>query len=394
MITVEKLKSIQKALQDEKIDCWLFRVFQKSDPISDHFLGLGDKFVSRRAYYIIFAHEPPLKIVHKLEPYILDHLPGERKETYLRWEEHEKIITKYLLNRKVACQYSPRARIPSVSRLDYGTVELLTSANCKLVSSADLVQKFCAVWSKEQLETHLQSAELLYEIMIDTFRFIAFNLSKGKKIDEYTAQQKILKEFSENGLITNSPPIVAIAKNAADPHYQPSNEKSDPIKAEDLVLIDLWAKLNKKEAVYADITWVAIFRKQPTDKERNIFSIVKKARDEALHFIRRNFPHREIRGYEVDDIARKVIENHGYGEYFIHRTGHSIDTEDHGQGANLDNLETHDERTLLPWTGFSIEPGIYIPGDIGIRLEINVYLTENEAKVSGNIQEEILRFPI
>jgi Xaa-Pro aminopeptidase len=388
----ERIPEIQEALAKADLDGWFFRCFQGDDPISLQFLGLHGRLVSRRCYYLVPREGQPRKLVHRLEPAMLDHLPGE-SSSYLTWQEHRSQLEELLTGcPRLAAQYSPGNELPSVSRLDAGTAELLTECGARLSSSADLVQRFAAVWSEAQLAGHRRSCELLHRIVLEAFSHVANALRSSRRVGEHEVQQLILRRFEEEGLVTESHPIVAVNAHAADPHYQPSAEQTSDIQPGDFLLIDLWAKSREPGGVYADITWCGVCAEAPSDRQQEIFSVVAAARDAAFDLVRSRFPHSPVRGYEVDDAARGVIEAAGHGKWYIHRTGHSIDTSDHGQGANMDNLETHDTRLLLPMTGFSIEPGIYFPGDFGVRSEINVALTHEGAEITGaEPQKELLR---
>jgi Xaa-Pro aminopeptidase len=323
---------------------------------------------------------------------MLDHLPGE-KSGYLTWQQHSaKLAELREGNKKIAAQYSPGSELPSNSRLDAGTAEVLENLGLDLISSADLVQQFAAVWTMDQLEGHRRSCQLLHEIVKEAFAMVATKLRAGAEIDEYSVQQFIMESFDRGGLYTEAPPIVGVNANSADPHYQPSADLTAPIKQGDFLLIDLWAKGRSSESVYADICWCGVCAAEPTARQQEVFEAVSTARDAGLHLIKERYPTRPVSGYEVDNATRQVIEAAGFGEQFIHRTGHSIGIEDHGQGANMDDFETHDTRQLIAMTGFSIEPGIYFPGDFGIRSEINVVLTETEVEVTGGEpQRELLK---
>ena len=381
----ERIPAIQSALAEAGLDGWFFACFQQNDPIGLDLLGLSGegKLVTRRCYYLIPRQGEPKKLVHGLEPAMLDHLPGS-KSLYTTWQKHREEIAKLVSGfPKLAAQYSPNNELPSVSRLDAGTAELVRAAGAELVSAADLAQRFAATWSQEQLEGHRRANVHLHRIALEAFNRVADALRQGDEIDEYAVQRFILDAFDLAGLWAESDPIVGVNAHSADPHYQPGPEQSSPIRKGDFLLIDLWAKEKQTGSVYADITWVGVCDAAPTDRQQEVFGVVAGARDAAWELVRSRFPHQPVRGFEVDDAAREVIRKAGYGDLFIHRTGHSIGITDHGQGANMDDLETHDERRLQSMTGFSIEPGIYFPGDFGVRLEINVALTPERAEVTG-----------
>ncbi len=390
----ERVADIQNALAEMEADGWLFACFQNNDPISLELLGLGgDHLVSRRCYYLIPAQGEPRRLVHKLEPAQLDHLPGS-KSSYLSWREHRAEFEKLLAGmKKIAAQYSSDNALPTISRLDAGTAELIRSLGIQIESAAELAQRFAAVWSEEQLNGHRRACTHLHEIVKLAFAEVAQVLKAGAEADEYTIQKFILNQMDQRGLWTDSPPIVGRNEHAADPHYQPTAEVTSPIRKGDFLLIDLWAKEKAAaDSIYGDITWCGVCDVAPTDKQVELFSTVVQARDAAWELISSRYPDKSVRGFEVDDACREVIEAAGYGEFFIHRTGHSIGTQTHGQGANMDNLETHDTRRLEPMTGFSIEPGIYLEGDFGVRTEINVALPPDAAEITGgDRQMELLR---
>ncbi len=390
----QQIPAIQSALAEAGVDGWFFASFQQNDPLGMSLLGLtGEgKLVTRRCYYLIPREGEPKKLVHAIESGMLDHLPGP-KTVYNTWQGHRQEVANLVSGyRRLAAQYSPNNEIPTVSRLDAGTFDLLRAAGVEVVSSADLAQRFVATWTQEQLEGHRRANVHLHRIVLEAFQRVAEALRRGDQIDEYAVQRFILDSFETPGLWAESDPIVGVNAHSADPHYQPGPDHSASIRKGDFLLIDLWAKEKAADSVYADITWCGVCAASPTDKQQEVFSAVAGARDAAWELVRGRFPHQPIHGFEVDDAAREVIRKAGYGDLFIHRTGHSIGVTDHGQGANMDNLETHDTRLLLPMTGFSIEPGIYIPGDFGVRLEINVALTQEAPEITGaDPQRELLR---
>lgn len=383
----QRLQDIQEALTREGVDGWLFCDFRGSDPLASRILGLDPGQIStRRWYYYIPAHGAPAGIVSSVEPRRLDVLPGE-KRVFLSWQQLHAALADTLRGvRTLAMQYSPGNAIPYVSRVDAGTVELVRQLGIEVVSSADLVQRFEAVWSAEQWQSHLRAATGVRETVDETFAYIR----QHTPVSEYDAQQFILRQFAARGLVTNHPPIVAINAHSADPHFEPTPD-SGLIRPGDFVLIDLWAK--EPEGVYADYTWTGFMGGTVPERYQEIFALVRLARDAAIAFIQERVRREQaFFGYEVDAAARKVIVDAGYGEYFVHRTGHSIGEEVHGNGANMDGLETRDERRVLPGSCFSIEPGIYLAGEFGVRSEVNVYLTEREAIVTGTpMQTELVR---
>lgn len=390
----ERIPEIQSALAEAGADGWFFACFQHNDPIGLDLLGLSGegKLVTRRCYYLVPREGEPRKLVHGLEPAMLDHLPGSTA-SYTTWQEYRERMHELVSGfRRLAAQYSPNNELPSVSRLDAGTAELIRAAGVELVSAADLAQRFAATWSQEQLEGHRRANVHLHRIALEAFDRVGAALRRGDQIDEYAVQRFILDAMDHAGLWTESDPIVGVNAHSADPHYQPGPDHTSPIRQGDFLLIDLWAKEKTPGSVYADITWVGVCAASPTDKQQEVFSVVAGARDAAWELVRSRYPGTPVRGFEVDDAARNVIRRAGYGDRFIHRTGHSIGISDHGQGANMDNLETHDTRQLLAMTGFSIEPGIYLTGDFGVRSEINVALTPEGAEITGaEPQRELIR---
>ena len=377
---------IQRALREQEgLEGWLFYDFRGSDPLGYRVLLLDPTMhVTRRWYYWIPAEGPPQKLVHRIEPHVLDALPGH-SHAYVSWDQQRQLLERLLSgSRRIAMQYSPMNAVPYVSRVDAGTMELVRSFGVEVVSSGDLIQLFEARWTDRQLESHQYAASALRRIVDEAFGHVGEILSKGLNLTEYGLQQFILSRIREAGMITSSPPIAAVNAHSADPHYAPPAAGSATITRDDLVLIDLWAKQPAAGSVYADITWTAYAGSTVPEKHRTVFSIVRQGRDAALNFVRTQMQAGQRPfGYEVDSACRLVIQAAGYGAQFVHRTGHSIGEEVHGNGANIDGLETQDTRRLMPQTCFSIEPGIYLPGEFGIRSELDVFLTERDALVFG-----------
>lgn len=389
-----RILSIQNAIRDqETVDGWLFYDFRGSDPLAYRVLLLDpSQHVTRRWYYWIPRTGKPVKLLHRIEPHVLDELPGS-SHLYVSWEQQRVALDSLLRGRRrIAMQYSPLNAVPYLSRVDAGTIELVRSFGVDVVTSADLVQRFEAVWTEEQLESHRYAVTTLRRIVDEAFTHVASCLTHQRPLTEYGLQQFILSRIHATGMTTSSAPIAAVDAHSADPHYSPGESASSPITRDSLVLIDLWAKRTAPGSVYGDITWTGYTGQQVPPKHRVVFEHVRQGRDGALSFIQAQlaagrFPF----GWEVDDVCRGKIGEAGYGEFFIHRTGHSIGEEVHGNGANIDNLETHDGRQILPHTCFSIEPGIYLPGEFGIRSEIDVYVTDQEAIVHGlPLQTEIV----
>ena len=385
------IAAIQAELKASKIDGWLFYDHHRRDPIAAHILGLdGDGMATRRWFYFIPSRGEPRKLVHKIEQGALDSLPG-RAQAYAGWEELRKQLQKLLAGaKKVAMQYSPENNIPYIGLVDAGTVELLRKLKKTVVTSADLVQKFEATWTAEQLKSHLEAGEIVDRVRHLAFERAAAMVREGTPPTEYELQQWMLRQFRANGLTTAEPPIAAVQPNNGNPHYEPHAQGSRPIRAGDLLLLDMWAKCDRAGSVYYDITWMGYLGARVPDAYAKIFRIVREARDRAIGLVRERVAGgKPLHGWEVDRAARDVIRKAGYEKNFVHRTGHSIGQEVHGNGANMDSLETRDDRKIVPRTCFSIEPGIYLP-EFGVRSEVNVYVGEREARVTGAIQEEIL----
>ena len=385
------IQAIQAELRGNKIDGWLFYDHHHRDPIAAHVLGLESEGLStRRWFYFIPAKGEPRKLVHRIEQGALDAVPGE-KLVYAGWEELHKLLGKLLSGKKkVAMQYSPENNIPYVGLVDAGTIELIRKLGKKVVSSADLVQKFEASWSEEQLQSHLATGKIIDRITHDAFARAGEFVREGKPLSEYELQQWMVEQFRANDLIADDPPCVAVQPNNGNPHYAPTLRESSPIREGDLLLIDIWAKSTKAGSVYYDITWMGYLGDKVPKEYAKIFDILRRARDKAVDFIKESVAKgSEVHGWEVDRTVRETIRKAGYGKYFVHRTGHSIGQEVHGNGANMDGYETRDDRKIVPHTCFSIEPGIYQP-EFGVRTEVNVYVGDKEARVTGAIQSEIL----
>lgn len=387
------IAAIQQALKKENLDGWLFYHFHGNDPLGSTILKLPDShFVSRRWFYLIPAEGRPIKLVHRIEMDALDDVPGEEM-VYLGWRELESKLKEILASqKKLAMQYSEGNAIPYISRVDAGTIELVRSAGCEVVSSANLVQMFEARWSGKQLQSHMHAVSNLRSIVFEAFACIAESVGSNQRVTEYDIQEFISQRFRDLGMVSNSPCIVAVNEHSGRPHYQPTVEHHSEIKMGDFVLLDIWAKLkDPSDAVYADITWTGFVGEKVPAKYSEIFGIVAGARDAAVTFIRDAVSKgKSIAGAEVDDVARNYITQRGYGDKFVHRTGHSIGLEVHANGANIDNLETRDNRRLIPNTCFSIEPGIYLP-EFGVRSEIDVFIGTNEVVIGGQpIQTEVV----
>ena len=393
-LTMDILR-IQEELKSAGMDGWLFYDFHNRDPIAYRVPGLDfGKFTSRRWWYYIPADGDPIRLVHKVEPTKLDSLPGE-KRYYLAWEELHASLRDIIgpAPKKVVMQYSPLNNIPYVSTVDGGTVGLLQSFGYEIHSSADLVQLFEAVIDEKGYQSHLDAARVVYQIKDEAFQRIETALQNGEEMTEYSIQQFIVSRFEELGFTNDGEnPIVGVNGHPANPHFEPTPENTWAIKKGDTILIDLWARKNETDSIWADITWCGFAGQNPPEKYGTIFNAVRDARNAGLAFIREKFAEgRNCFGWEVDDAVRNVIRERGFGDFFIHRTGHSIGTEVHGNGVHIDNLETREERQLIPGICFSLEPGIYFEDEIAVRTEIDVFITlEGEVVVAGPEQESLI----
>lgn len=382
---------IQQELRAQKLDGWLFFDHHQRDPLAYRVLGLPTNRVpTRRWYYFIPAEGDPAGLEHRIERGMLAVLPG-KKTGYSSWTEQLAGLGQLLQgSHRVAMQYSPQCAIPYVSLVDAGTIELVRGTGVEVVSSAELIQAFEARWTAESLESHLEAGRRVDKVRTAAFELIRERTRARVPLQELEVKRFVLDGFAKAGLLTDHGPIVGVNANASNPHYEPTEQATSPIKAGDFVLLDMWAKLDRPAAVYYDITWTGFCGDRPTDEMRNVFAVVTGARDAAIQRVQDAVAARHsLRGFEVDDAARNFIQSRGFGEYFTHRTGHSIGQEVHGNGANMDNLETHDERRISPWTCFSIEPGVYLP-NFGVRSEIDMFVGDNDARVTGEIQRELL----
>ncbi len=384
------LEEVQERLKAMKLDGWLLYDFQGLNPIARKLLGLQETLLTRRWYCWIPAQGPMTLLCHRIERQGFEPLPA-RRVLFSSWEEMQAGLDRLLQGSlRLAMEYSPHCSIPYVSRVDAGTVEMLRDMGKTVVSSADLVQYFEARWSEDQLQTHLQASRLLMNVLFETLEQVREATQTHRPLTEYQVQQSMRQKYRERGLESSSPPIVAVNRNSGNPHYEPRAGASASIQRGDLLLIDFWAKLSRPHSVYADYTWVAFLGESIPEKVLRVWEVVKEARDRTVEFVRSQRGRgAAVRGWEVDQAARQVISRAGFGEFFIHRTGHSIGEQDHGNGANMDDLETRDERFLIPRTCFSIEPGIYLP-EFGIRSEVNLYLGEDDLVITGDpVQQEI-----
>jgi Xaa-Pro aminopeptidase len=388
------LQAIQAALLRQRVDGWLFCDHHRRDPMAYRILGLPEHgMATRRWFYFVPTEGDPIKLAHRVEPRALDTLPG-RQEFYLSWGElHQKLKAMVGQAKTIAMQYSPENNIPYIGLVDAGTVELIRSFGPKVVTSADLVQQFEATYGEAGLQSHSWAGERVQKVRNETFAAMSKALATGARVTEYEFKEQIVRRFEEEGLTCEGEsPIVGFNDHPADPHFEPTKEIAYTLKKGDTVLLDLWARRVAPIGVYYDITWCAFAGSAPPAQYVEIFKIARDARDAAVDFVTRRLDAgTPVHGYEVDDACRKVVKAGGYGDQFLHRTGHSIGTSVHGNGANIDNLETKDNRRLMAGTCFSIEPGVYLKGNFGVRSEIDMYLSQKEAIVTGlPIQTEVI----
>ena len=387
-----QLDAIQAALRQAQLDGWLFYDHHHRDPIAYRILGLSDNLhITRRWYYFVPAAGEPRKLVHRVESLRLDPLPG-RAQVYSSWQELEAALRQMLTGaERIAMQYSPRNAIMYVSMVDAGTIEVLRELGKTIVSSADLVSRFEAVLTPEQEKSHYEAQAKIDAILHAGFQEIGRRVRSGAGTNEYAMVEWLQRAMADAGLVWEHGPNVSVNANSANSHYEPTAESHAPIRSGDFLLIDIWARPNRDATVFYDITWTGVVDREPTSQEQAVFDTVRNARDAAIAKVKLAFAAgKPIAGWEADDAARAVIRDAGYAEFFTHRTGHNIGTDLHGNGAHLDNLETHDERLLLPHTCFSVEPGIYLK-DFGIRSEVNMITGDHEARVTGRLQTELVR---
>ncbi|MFP5248241.1 MAG: M24 family metallopeptidase [Acidobacteriota bacterium] len=391
-----KLDAIQAAVREAGLDGWLFYDHHHRDPIAGRILGLDEQaHITRRWYYLIPASGEPRRLVHRIEQGRLDALPGA-KAVYSSWQElHAGLEAMLAGARRLAMQYSPNNDIMYVSMVDAGTVEFLRSLGKEIVSSADLVSQFEAVLTAEQMESHAMAQRAIDAVLAEGWKEMGRRLrppSGGAgALTEFAHVAWLSEAMRREGLVWENGPNVSANANSSDSHYEPTAERSSAIRDGDFLLIDIWGRIDKPGSVFYDITWTGVAGREPSAREQQVFETVRNARDAAIAAVESAFrANRAIRGFEADDAARAVIRNAGFGEYFTHRTGHNIEQELHGSGAHLDNLETHDERRILPHTCFSVEPGIYLP-EFGVRSEVNMMTAPGKAWVTGKVQRELVR---
>ncbi len=367
--------AIQDSLRRFGIDAWLLYDFRGTNPLARRVLGMSDDNVgSRRWFYCIPAEGEPMKLVHRIETSALDGLPGAAN-VYLKWQELNAGVERLVTGMsRVAMEYSPNNANPYVSRVDAGTIELVRQFGCDVVSSGNLVQQFEAVWDEQQWQMHLEASEHTDAAFARVWSFIANRIRSNQRVTEYMVQQEIMQHFAEHGMTTYHPPIIGVGPHSGDPHFEPDIENDTEMREGDFVLVDLWAKMDRPRGVYSDLTRVGYIGSSVPARYEEVFQVVARARDAGIAIVKSAFAKGEsLQGWQVDKATRDVIENAGYGDAFIHRTGHSIGQETHGNGANMDNLEMRDERLVLPGTCFSIEPGIYLP-EFGVRSEVDVFV--------------------
>ncbi len=384
------LQTIQSSLKELQLPAWLLYDFHGSNPIARHVAGLGEnRFSTRRWFGLIPQDGEPTWLHHAIEAHLFVDLPGRRVPFVGYKELTEKLRAMLKGFDRVAMEYAANGVIPYVSRVDAGTVEMVRAAGPQVVSSADLIQ-FCeARWSAEGLASHRRAAQGLREVLQETFKEVADAVRSGQEPTEYAIQQSMMRRYKERKLHAD-PPIVAVNAHAGNPHYEPRAHDSAPIRKGDLLLIDLWCREEAEGSIWADITWMAYLGASPPDRFREVWEIVAGARDAAVDFLKESVGRgKRLRGADVDEVSRQHIVSRGYGDRFLHRTGHSIGFEVHGNGCNIDALETIDERQLIPRTGFSIEPGIYL-ADFGVRSEIDVYMDERAVEVTTAVQDQIV----
>jgi Xaa-Pro aminopeptidase len=387
------VQAVQAALSADGLDGWLLYDFRGLNPIAVELTaiaGRGGHLATRRWFYLIPVSGQPRGLVHAIEPHTLDHLPGHCDQ-YAGREQLEAGVGRLLTGmRRVAMEYSPKCAIPYVARIDAGTVELVRQTGVEVVSSGDLVQRFVAVWDDLAIESHQLASEKLHRVKDRAFEEIRRRIVAGAKMTEYDIQREMSRWFREEGLVSDSPPNVSAGENSGNPHYLPTTTASRVVKSDEIVLLDLWGKLEFAGSVYADITWVGYTGQRPPDRETKAFGVVCAARDAAVELVQQAARGgQELRGWQVDRAASSVLRGAGFSDRILHRTGHSLGQEVHGNGVNMDDYETHDDRRLLAGTGFTIEPGVYF-SDFGVRTEINMIMHARDAVVTGPLQAEIV----
>ena len=384
------IAAIQQALAADGLDGWLLYDFHGSNPIAAKLAGLLGKHTTRRWYYFIPMSGTPRKLVHAIEPFMLDALPGDKTAYAGRRQLQTRVEDLLQGATSLAMEYSPDCAIPYLSRVDGGTLEFIRGLGKRVVSSGDLVQRFEAAWDAAAIATHRAASEKLYRIKDKTFEYVGARLAAGDSLHEFAVQQQMVAWFKDEGLVADAAPIVGAQENAGNPHYAPTRDVSRPIRPNEVLLLDLWGKLSAPGAVYADITWTGFAGEPPAEVAR-AFDVIVQGRDAAVARVQSAVAAGQpLHGWEVDRATRDVIDAAGFGDRFIHRTGHSLGEEVHGNGVHMDDYETHDDRLLVPGTGFTIEPGIYTPA-FGVRTEINMVVGPATAEVTGPLQKELVR---
>lgn len=389
LVSPDGVARVQEALGAMGLDGWLLYEFRGQNWISAALLGTG--WTTRRSFVLVPREGEPRTLIHAIEASSWRHWPWPR-DSYAGWREMEEKVAGLLRGcRRVALETSPGAAVPTVDLVPAGTVELIRSAGVEPVSSGDLVSRFFSAWSRDQLEDHRRTAEVIAEVARTAFQEAGRAIRDGSPHSEGSLTRWILEAMEKGGVVVEADTHVAVGRTAADPHYAPEGD-GEPIGAGELLLVDLWGR-TAPDRVFADQTWMGVMGDTPPGRSGEIFDVVRESRDAGVRFLReRHAAGEEIRGFEVDAVCRRVIEDAGFGEYFIHRTGHSMDLKLHGSGPNLDDLETRDDRRLIPGVGFSVEPGIYIPGEVGVRSEINVHFGEEGPEVTPRQpQDELIR---
>lgn len=384
------LHAIQSALRERNLDAWLFYDHHHRDPIAYRTLGLPESLmVTRRWFYLIPAEGDPRKLVHKIESGHLDSLPGERR-SYSAWQELFDGLKQMLAgHRDIAMQYSPNNGIFTISLVDGGTIDLIRGLGKNVVSSGDLVALFEATLSEEQIKSHFDARDAIDAVTAAAFQEIGRRVRNGGT-NEFEMKQWIHEAFRRENLFAADGPVVAVNQNSGNPHYEPTSANAAPIREGDFVLLDIWAKKTTPNAVYYDITWTGFIGKSVPERIQQAFKAVRAAREAGAKFVEESIASgKTVAGYQVDQTVRSQIKLAGMGNYFVHRTGHSIGTEVHANGANMDDLEVHDERRILPNSLFSIEPGVYFP-EFGVRSEVNMLVRNNRAEVTGRMQNEVV----
>jgi len=386
-----EIGAVQQALKRDGLAGWLCYDFHGINPVARELFLTAESHVTRRWFYFIPDSGEPVLLAHKIEEKNFPPLPGHMR-LYAGWQElHQRLRELLPTGRPVAMEYSPMNDVPTASYVDAGMLELVRSLDVEVVTSANLIQEFQARWSAEQLQSHISAARVLYEAQKQAFKMIEERLRANRPIDEFEVQQLIQGKIADANCMADASPIVAVNANASNPHYSPSTDIKSPIRPGDVILIDLWAKNKRPRAVYADITWMGYAGSEIPQRVQEVFDTVIRARDLAVEFLQKNAGKTEyLKGYRVDEVVRQFIREAGYGEYFIHRTGHSLGTETHANGVNIDSYETRDSRDITPGLAFSIEPGIYLP-EFGIRSEINVYMGAGGPEIHTRPQTALVR---